>query len=109
MAMWSPDGRRRVPCSALGELVEPTVVGRTVWPPPNEAGRGSEPTLAVKKGVRHLTDGRRCHGEPCRHRRMLPARVNRVLFWSSPGKHLVQLRREHVFGVARKTEMVQST
>ena len=37
---------------------------------------------------------------------MPPARPNRVLFRSSPGKHFVQLRREHVFGVARDPEVM---
>jgi hypothetical protein len=37
---------------------------------------------------------------------MLPARLNRVLFWPGLGKHLVELRRHHVFGRARDPEVV---
>ena len=95
--------------SALGELVEPAVVGGAVWPPPNKARRRPEPAARIEKREGHLTDGRRWHRAPGRHRRMLPARLNRVLFWPGLGKHLVELRRHHMFGRARDSEVVQST
>jgi hypothetical protein len=37
---------------------------------------------------------------------MLPARLNRVLFWPSLGKHFIQLWRVHVFGGSGKAEVV---
>ena len=44
--------------SNLGELLEPAVVARAVWPPANEAGWRSEPPRAVQERVSHLSSKR---------------------------------------------------
>jgi hypothetical protein len=65
---------------------------------------------AARQGVcRHLTYNGRWHRTPGRHGRMLPQRLNRVLFWPSLGKYFIELRREHVFGRPRQAEVMLGT
>ena len=64
-------------------LFEPAVVRRPIRSPANETRRVPEPAVAVKDGVRHLTDRGRRDATPGRHGGVLPSRSDRALLGSS--------------------------